>query len=153
MIVYRLGKQQYILDLTGRGAELIGRRWNSHGIPMVYTSHSRALCTVEVAVHMSTGILPIDFEIVTIHIPDDAPITETPLTNLDPDWKSFPYVRSTQLIGNAFILKTEYLVMKVPSAVIPGDFNYLINPRHPDIHLVKIIQREPYSFDQRLFKR
>lgn len=153
MIVYRLGKQEFILDLTGKGAELTGRRWNSRGIPMVYTSSSRALCTVEVAVHLSTGILPIGFELVIIHIPEDIMIKELLAEDLPADWRSFPHASSTQKIGDSFILKNEFLIMKVPSAAIPGDFNYLINPRHPDIQRVEIIQRAPYSFDERLFKR
>ena len=153
MIIYRIGKKKFILDLTGQGAQLIGRRWNSRGIPMVYTSHSRALCTVEVAVHMPAGVLPLGLELVTILIPEDVLIKELLAGDLPADWRSFPYARSTQQIGDSFILKNEFLVMKVPSAAIPGDFNYLINPRHPDIQRVGIIKREPYSFDERLFKR
>ena len=153
MIVYRIGKSKFILDLTGQGAQLIGRRWNSRGIPMVYTSHSRALCTVEVAVHMPAGLLPTGFELISIHIPEDVLIKELLTRDLPSDWRSFPFARSTQKIGDSFILMNEFLVMKVPSAAIPGDFNYLINPRHPDIQRVSIIQREPYSFDERLFKR
>ena len=153
MIVYRIGKSKFILDLTGQGAQLIGRRWNSRGIPMVYTSQSRALCTVEVAVHLPAGVLPTGFELISIHIPENVLIKELKTGELPSDWRSFPYSRSTQMIGDSFIISNEFLVMKVPSSVIPGDFNYLINPRHPDIQRVGIIQREPYPFDERLFKR
>ena len=57
MIVYRLSKSKYSADLSGKGAEKAGGRWNSKGVAMVYTSASRALCTAEVAVHVPLGIV------------------------------------------------------------------------------------------------
>jgi len=153
MIVFRLIKQIYSPDWTGTGAERIGRRWNSKGIPMIYTSESRALCTAEVAVHLSLGSLERAYEIITIQIPDDINIFELPLKDLPTGWKTFPYDSKTQNIGDRFILQNKYVVMKVPSAVVPGDYNYLINPRHPDFNKIEIIKNEPYEFDERFIKR
>ena len=70
MIVYRLTKAKYSHDRSGKGAEKTGGRWNSKGIPVVYTSESRALCTSEIAVHTPLGILPHDYMLITIEIPD-----------------------------------------------------------------------------------
>ena len=72
MIVFRLSKSRFSKDLSGRGAELAGGRWNSKGLPMLYTSSSRALCTAEIAVHSPLGIVPMDYEIIEIEIPDSS---------------------------------------------------------------------------------
>ena len=73
--------------------------------------------------------------------------------NLSQDWRSFPHVSSTQAIGDKFISDAKYLVMRVPSAVVPGDFNYLINPSHKDFSKVKLLKTESFQFDERLFKK
>jgi len=153
MNVFRLIKAQYSPDWGGKGAERIGRRWNSKGIPMIYSSSSRALCTAEVAVHLPLGNVPEGFEMMTILIPEDIIITDTPENDLPPGWKNFPHVTITQKIGDQFVIHNKFLVMKVPSAVVPGDFNYLINPRHPDFVRIEITKKEPYEFDERFFKR
>jgi len=153
MNIYRLIKAQYSPDWSGKGAESIGRRWNSKGIPMIYTSESRALCTAEVAVHMPLGSPPSEYVLLTISIPEDLTITEIDVNDLPPGWKKFPYIELNQHLGDEFILQIEYPVMKVPSAVIPGDHNFLLNPRHPDFGKIEIIKKEPYEFDERFFKR
>jgi len=153
MIVFRLILEKYSPDWSGTGAELSGRRWNSKGIPMIYTSESRALCTAEVAVHMPLGSPPKDYQLLAINIPADIALTEVDVHSLPAGWKKFPYLEQTQLLGDDFIIKNEFPVMKVPSSVIPGDYNYLLNPRHPDFAKVKVITTEPYEFDERFFKR
>ncbi len=151
MIVYRLSKAKFAGDLSGKGAEKSGGRWNSKGVAMVYTSESRSLCTVEIAVHTPLGNIPNDYELITIEIPDDIKIGEIALSDLPVDWKSIPHSHSTQEIGDKFISKGRNLVLKVPSAVVQGEFNYLINPHHPEHTNVKIKSKDPFSFDERLF--
>ena len=151
MIVFRLSKLKYSHDLSGIGAEKTGRRWNSKGIAMVYTSESRALCTTEIAVHTPLGILPKDYELITIDIPDTITIHELNLKDLPADWKSIPHSGKTQELGDNFVKESKYAVLKAPSAVVQGDFNYLINPYHKDIQKVKILKTEKFGFDGRLF--
>lgn len=153
MIVFRLTKKKYSHDLSGKGAEIAGGRWNSKNVAVVYTSESRALCTAEIAVHTQLGIIPKDYELVHILIPDSIQFMEISPDELPLPWNSIPYNSITQNIGNHFIDTKEYPVLKVPSAVIPGDFNYLINPGHPDSREIKIIKTEAFSFDARLFKK
>ena len=74
------------------------------------------------------------------------------LKKLPSDWKDFPHSENTQEIGEKFISANEYLVMQVPSAVVLGDFNFLINPKHKDFDKVKIIGKALFTFDKRLFK-
>jgi len=152
MIAYRLSRTEYARDLSGRGAELAGGRWNSKGTALVYTGQTIALCMAEVAVHIPLGIIPLDYELVTLEIPDSE-ILELKTSQLPEDWKSLPVSDSTQGFGDNFVKKGRFLVLKVPSAVVQGEFNYLINPLHPKIKNVKIKKVEPFSFDQRLFIR
>lgn len=153
MIVYRLSKEKYKNDLSGKGAEIAGGRWNSKGVAMLYTSQSRALCTTEIAVHSPLGIIPADYWIITIEFPDVTEVLEVDPASLPKNWRSFPHTHFTQTAGDHFIRSGKYLVMKVPSSVVQGDFNYLINPTHPLLPQVKIIALEPFEFDERLFIR
>ena len=151
MIVYRLSRARFSKDLSGRGAELAGGRWNSKGTAMLYTSDTIALCTVEVAVHMPLGIVPFDYQLIKIEIPDTIEITELDASILPNDWKSFPHGNATQQIGDDFIVAQNELVLKVPSAAVQGTFNYLVNPRHPEFSKITIVATEPFEFDKRLF--
>jgi len=151
MIVFRLCKYNVADDLKGSGARTIGGRWNSKGVPMIYTSASRALCTAEIAVHTPLGILPDDYYMITIQVPDKF-VSTFPEQNLPSDWKSFPHSNSTRKIGDLFIKENKHLVLRVPSAVVQGDYNYLLNPGHRLFPGVRILSIEPYVFDHRLFK-
>lgn len=153
MIVYRLTKEQYKNDLSGKGAEKAGGRWNSKGVAMLYTSASRALCTAEIAVHTPLGVVPKDYHLVTIEYPDSVPVSTVEINDLPIGWRSFPFPHVTQEMGDRFINEGNFLVMRVPSAVIQGDYNYLINPFHPLFAQVNIITTEAYGFDERLFIR
>ena len=111
MIVFRLSKSLYSNDLSGKGAEKAGARWNSKGIAMIYTSDSRALCTAEIAVHTPLGNVPEDYSIITIEIPEDS-IREVKIEELPSDWKTFPHPDSTQRIGNKFIIDNIFSCIK-----------------------------------------
>ena len=150
MIVYRLSKAQYAQDLSGKGAELVGGRWNSRGNAMLYTSQSIALCVTEIAVHVPLGILPKDYQLIHIEIPDEDLLE---MKRLPKDWQSFPHSNSTQMIGDKFLKEQKFLVFKVPSAAVQGEFNYLVNPRHKNFNQIKIVKIENFNFDERLFKR
>lgn len=153
MIVFRLSKSVYANDLSGRGAEKAGGRWNSKGTALVYTSESRALCTTEIAVHTPLGILPLDYVIIAIEIPNTVQVTELKAPALPADWKSLPHSHSTQEIGDAFVNEGKTAVLKVPSAVVQGEYNYLVNPSHKDFKKIKVKLIEPFDFDERLFIR
>lgn len=153
MTVFRLSREKYSRDLSGKGAELYGGRWNSKGVALLYTSESRALAFAEVAVHIPVGILPAHYFLVAISYPDSAPVKELSIKNLPADWRSNPHSGSTQKIGDAFVAAGKYLVLKVPSAVVPGDYNCLINPAHALFSQVKVVNREPFEFDSRYVPR
>ncbi|NBX11947.1 MAG: RES domain-containing protein [Chitinophagaceae bacterium] len=151
MIVFRLAKKQYARKLSGEGAELYGGRWNSVGTPMLYTSESRSLALLELAVHLPLIIKPTQYCLVTIQIPDAIRFQTIAVDSLKNDWMSPSSQKHTQRIGDLFIEKNDYLVLKVPSVIVPGDSNYLINPLHPNFEKVKILKTELFSLDSRLF--
>ncbi|HEX2536230.1 MAG TPA: RES family NAD+ phosphorylase [Chitinophagaceae bacterium] len=149
MTVFRLSGGRYRHDLSGKGAELHGGRWNSKGTALVYTSQSRALAYAEVSIHLPLGIVPKDYHLITIHLPDTASILELPEEDLPPDWRSNPHGDSTQRIGDRFAAEATHLALRVPSAVVPGDFNFLLNPAHPMMTEVRITHTVPFEFDSR----
>lgn len=152
MIVFRIAKEQFKTDLSGKGAEIAGGRWNSKGVAVLYTSASRALCMAEVLVHLPSGKLAHDFYLITIEIPDDASISDISIGDLPPNWRDSPPPYELKKIGDKFIQAAEKLVLMAPSAVVPGDKNLLINPKHTDFHRVKIVEVSLFEFDPRLLK-
>ena len=150
MNLFRLSRRAYAADLSGYGAKLYGGRWNSPGVAMLYTSDSRALAYAETMIHLQPGRYPKDYMLVTLEIPDTMDMQELTLTQLPANWRSFPHPASTRQIGDAFIRAGDYLLLRVPSAVVPGDFNYLLNPGHPAFHNVHVRHIEPFAFDLRL---
>lgn len=152
MIVFRLTTSRYAHDLSGRGAEIAGGRWNHKGTALIYTSSSRALSMLEVAVHLPFGILPLDYFMVSIELPDGS-YPAIPVTALASSWRSWPPSSSTQHVGDEFVKEGKHLALQVPSALVPEEFNLLLNPKHTAMTGVKIISKEPFTFDPRLFTR
>lgn len=152
MIVYRLSKGKYALDLSGMGASLYGYRWNSKGIKALYTASSRALAMAEVLVHLPANFLPENYKMLEIEIPDDIKIEEICFSKLDEGWNSFPHQQETKDLGDAFFRTGKACVLKVPSAVVKGDFNYIINPNHRDMEKIKVTEVTDFPFDKRILK-
>lgn len=152
MIVYRLTKGNYRNEISGVGAERFGGRWNNKGIRIIYTGESRALCTTEIAVHTPLGNVPENYYLQTIQLPKTE-IQKISATDLAENWRNFPHTISTKGIGDEFVKKGKLLVLKVPSAVVQDEFNYLINPAHELFTKVRLIAVETFKFDSRLFIR
>lgn len=151
MQVFRIARSQYANSLSGRGAALHGARWNSPGIEMVYTAGNRSLAMAEVLVHLSMDIIPDDFRMITIEIPDNLAIKVISEKELPEFWNQFPHNQSTQQLGDNFILENKFCVLKVPSVVTQGDYNFLLNPMHPDFARIHIREVRKFAFDRRLF--
>lgn len=147
-----MSKRKYSNVLNGEGAAKSGNRWNSKGVEMIYTAESRALAMAEVAVHLTLATLPADYVMIEIDIPDFIGIKELDKNKLTENWNSHPPVLATQNLGNGFISSLEACVLKVPSAVVKGDSNFLINPYHPDFKKIKIADITDFFFDKRIFK-
>jgi RES domain-containing protein len=151
MILYRIANCKYITNLDGMGARLYGARWNSKGIAVVYLASSRALAVLEVLVHLPPLFTPPNFCIAEIEVPDTSILT-LDVKSLPDNWQDASSPAELKTLGNQFIKETKYLMMKVPSSVVPEEYNYLLNPWHPDITKVKIRKNHPFSFDDRLIQ-
>ena len=132
---------------TGEGAAKTGGRWNSRGVPVVYTSCTKALATLESLVHLNP---PVTFRYVafllTFH---DSLVEAFPAGNLPADWRDEPPPPSTKIIGDDWVKAARSAVLALPSA-ITGETNYLLNPVHPDFKQIAIGKPEPFTFDPRL---
>ncbi len=152
MRVFRVEREKYLEStLQGLGAALTeGYRWNSLNTYLVYTAESRALATLEVAVHLDLNEdLPKDRYYVEIDIPDNVTILELNIEDLPESWDSKPPILETQFIGDDFAKEKNAAVLKVPSSIVQQEFNYLINPSHPDSAKISIISKTPFKFDGR----
>ncbi|MDR6846334.1 RES family NAD+ phosphorylase [Flavobacterium granuli] len=152
MEVFRLARKKFPIELSGKGASISGARWNSKGTEIVYCAQNRALAMAEVLVHLSLATLPNDFVMLTIDIPDDIFVEVLDLNKLSIDWNVFPCTFETPLLGDDFIRRNEACILKVPSAVVKGDFNFLINPYHIDFSKIRITEQIDFPFDKRIFK-
>ncbi|MCX6285242.1 MAG: RES family NAD+ phosphorylase [Bacteroidetes bacterium] len=152
MEVFRLQRGKFGDRLSGAGASLKGARWNSPGTELIYISANRSLAMAEVAVHFSYATLPSGFFMLTIFIPDDCSIKIIREPELPPNWNSHPPVLTTRKTGDEFVRSNTHCLLRIPSAVVKGDFNILINPAHPEFHKIKVIKKEEFPFDQRLFR-
>jgi len=150
MFVYRISKKTHIYDLSGIGAGLYGGRWNPKGINVVYTSSSIALASLEYLVHnyhlLSTTIICL----AKIKIGASS-LFEYPLKKLPLGWIQLKKQYATQQIGKEFFINGVDYILKVPSAVVPGEFNLLLNPQHEHHVNTKVVEViDPFVFDQRI---
>lgn len=150
MIVYRICNSFYANDLSGTGAKMYGGRWNSKGIPMLYTSSSRALAALEVMVHLpANNVNPIDFALVSISLPDKS-IEEIDYKMLEKEINKNGLNSNFRIIGDNWMKKNTSLLLKVPSVVIKEEYNFLVNPFHKDFHKITIVSVQKFNFDSRL---
>ena len=153
MIVYRIDRAKYASTvLTGQGAARHGARWNHKNIPAIYTSESRALCMLEILVHIRTiDLFPTDKVIVTIEIPDDFCPTIT-ADQLPSFWNTLPTPHPyTKQIFDHYCVQGQSGGLRVPSVITPLEYNFVLYPLHKTfINQVKVIDVHPLNWDQRL---
>jgi RES domain-containing protein len=149
MLLYRIGKAKYSRDLTGEGAKLNGGRWNNEGIRCIYTAESRALALLEYTAHASLDTIPRALCFTTFDVPDQS-ILHLQTGKLPGNWSDWPHSKESRDFGSQLLLKQEFLLLKFPSAIIPNEYNFLINPSHPLITKIKIVDVVDYAYDVRL---
>lgn len=139
-------------DMTGKGAETTGGRWNDKGIAAVYASENIALACLETIAHFGTSGLPLNRYLVRIDIPDDVFAARRIIDPCPAGWDAEPYGLPSLRAGAAWVKDGTAAVLDVPSAIVPEERNILINPRHPDAAKIKagIVRR--WLYDPRLRK-
>jgi RES domain-containing protein len=144
--VWRLAKAEHAPGLDGKGARLWGGRWNSPGVAMVYTASSLSLALLEVLVHLSPQMRRARAFPPLVAVPMDLP--EGLAERLDPADPTS--LTATQSLGHDWAQSPSSLAQRVPNLVIPKDWTLLINPAHPDIVQVRVVQIKPFRFGDRL---
>jgi RES domain-containing protein len=157
MVVWRLCRQRHAAPhaappLDGEGARLYGGRWNYPGTAVVYTAETLALAALEMLVHIDPDLAPTDLVAIPTVVPESTRIEEITLAEFPPNWRSTPAPEALQEIGTTWVRHASSLVLRVPSAVIPEEYNYLVNPAHPDQPQLKVGQSKPFTFYSRLLR-
>ncbi len=152
MIVYRITKKEHSA-LDGMGGLYGPGRWHKKGNLVIYTSEHASLAAWEKIVHVTSfENLPENLLLVKIELPDRIEIQSVPQKVLIKGWDSFPFALETVDYGTSFLQKKTHLALKVPSVIIPDEFNIILNPLHPDIRDCKVVSTVSFVFDQRVSK-
>lgn len=149
MDVYRISGAFFIKDLTGLGPKTYGGRWNYRGAPAIYTSETRALAALEFLVHVRTRTAD-NLRIAAISIPDSIVPLEFRAETLPKGWRDHPPPFKLAEMGTDWLKSLKSLLLRVPSAVIPNEFNIIVNPMHKDMKYVRISHIEDFACDKRL---
>lgn len=135
------------------GARLVGGRWNHPGTAIVYASATLALAALEVLAGVDDEDAPKDFVAISADIPETVRLTHLRAADLPANWRDYPPPPSLRDLGTRWARTGETAVLAVPSAIVPKELNYLLNPRHPAFGRIRIGKAEAFSFDPRLWKR
>ncbi len=151
-VVWRLLTARFTdTAFTGEGARLYGGRWNRKGVAMVYTAGSQSLATLEMLVQDEP--LRARYVMIPVGLPRNLKIERLSAEELPAEWRDRAPRDQTQAIGTAWAKRRSSAVLAVPSAVIPAEFNYLLNPLHPSFAKIEIGEPQDFITDLRLLNR
>ncbi len=154
-IAWRLVKKKHAAEaLSGEGARLGGGRWNYVGISVVYASETLSLAVLERFVHFTRRDMKIGKSLLSIpiEIPDSVTQIKVLLKDLKTGWDSSPPPDFTRDLGTRWVHEGKSAVLRVPSAVIQNEYNFVINPKHPDFSKITTGDARPFSLDHRVWK-
>jgi RES domain-containing protein len=149
MLVYRITRSKYAEDLSGYGAKKNGGRWNKKGISVLYTSAHISLAFLELLVNADAFQLHDSYKIIQLKLNSKVKSNSLKIQDLPLGWRGINQIEALQNLGTRWLQNHESLVLEVPSAVLPYESNYLINPHHSDFHLVSIKEIIPLNIDER----
>jgi RES domain-containing protein len=132
------------------GASMVGGRWNSPGLGVIYASRSYAGAMLECLAHSGIGKVPRTHVEVEITIARAVAFERYEENSLPVGWDHAD-LRVARAFGNVWIRELRTSVLVVPSVVARREGNVLINPRHPDFGTLDASAPEPVVWDARLF--
>ena len=149
MEVFRISRLKYAKKLTSSGS---ANRWNLDGQKVIYAGSSRSLSTLELIVHKGAVKPRISYKVVVISIADEDQLIKQVMTkDLPKNWRELAAYPRLQKMGSDWYENQDTLLLKVPSAVIPKEYNYIINTEHPEfMRCVQLVRIENYFWDKRL---
>lgn len=150
MEVFRINFEEYSHKLTSSGS---ANRWNKRGEYVIYTGWQRSLSTLELVVNRKSIVPALNYKVMVISLPDDENlIRQIYIRDLPSSWRMMSAYPVLQDMGSTWYNSQDSPILKVPSAIIPWEFNYILNTRHPDFsNAVSLIRVEDYFWDNRLF--
>jgi len=151
MLVWRICSRQY-RAFDGEGARLHGGRWNFPGVRVVYTSGSLALATLELLVHVDAGLLPEDLLAISVQVPEEVESRRVEDRDLPSNWRQYPAPERLQEIGTEWARAGRTVILSVPSAIVPQERSYLLNPAHAEFARLKVSKAVSFRLDARLRK-
>ncbi len=151
MQMFRLCSTRYqATAFSGMGASLAGGRWNYRGESVVYLGGTLALTALECLVHFSNQTLPDDYVYLTITAPKSIKIETIDPAALPSEWWEEDPPVSTQALGSEWLQSKSSVLLRIPSAIIPTECNYLLNPQHQDFSRLSLAAPIKFRFDPRL---
>jgi RES domain-containing protein len=149
MEVFRISKEEFSKTLTSSGS---ANRWNLRGQLVIYTGCSRSLSSLELVVHKGAVKPGFVYKVMVISVADDDYLTrQIKINELPANWRSIAAYSELQKMGSDWYTKSDSLLLKIPSAIIPQEFNYIINTEHPEFKdKVSLVRTEDYFWDSRL---
>ncbi len=151
MRVWRLCRRRFAA-FDGEGARIAGGRWNRRGTAAVYTSATLSLAALEFFVNLEASEAPDDLVSLFADVPEEMPMATVDVRDLPRNWRRYPAPDPLSEIGTAWVARGGEAVLSVPSAVVPSERNYLLNPFHAAFRKIRIGPPRPFSLDPRLWK-
>ncbi len=153
MLVWRISKKDFAnTAFSGYGGLKAQARWNHSGNRIVYTAQSLSLAALEIWVHVNPKFPVPSYVSFSAEIPDDLEMYNVQEKDLPADWKRPNLHPLLQDLGTAWLISCRTVVARVPSVTTPGEFNYLLNPQHPDFARIVQGPEESFQFDPRMRK-
>ncbi len=150
LTAWRITKRKHAKTaFSGEGARQFGGRWNHPGVPVIYAAETRSLAALEILVHLGSPEILQKYVLFELEI-EESLVTRLEIEKLPKNWRSNPPPDKIRTIGDDWVKALTSVVLQVPSALIPGESNFLLNPGHPNFSQVRISKSQPFDFDPRL---
>jgi RES domain-containing protein len=150
--VYRIVREPYSkTPLDGEGSYRFGGRWSSPGTRIAYTAEHLSLAMIEYFVQIEASDPPKDLVVVAADIPDNVSRVVLTPRKLPANWRQVPAPPGLAVIGDSFATDRESAILVLPSALVPSESNWLINPLHPEFAEIQVHPAEPFHYDARFF--
>jgi RES domain-containing protein len=153
---WRISKRRYAQPpaaaFDGEGLRRRGGRWTPPGTRVAYASSSLALASLEYFVNLDPEDAPFDLVSIRVSIPDRARCERVDVANLTQSWRAAPFPQELWAVGERWLVSASSVCLLVPSAVVPEEFNLLINPAHEDFKELRFSDPAPLNFDPRMWK-
>ena len=153
LTAWRITKHKHVRSaFTGEGARLFGGRWNSPGTPIIYVAQSQSLAVLEVLVHLDSAAILEEYVLLRVDF-EQSMVRDLNRSAVPSFWRADPPPVETQPIGDEWSAAGTSVDLRVPSTLVPGESNFLLNPQHPNFKKLKIFEPQSFRFDPRLGDR